>query len=54
MSVFHVFYIVQTAPNRAKCLIYLEYECHFKEEMLMNKEQLTTISPTEDLKLQTS
>ena len=37
MDVFHVFYIVQMVPNRAKHLIYFKHECPFKEEMMMNK-----------------
>ena len=41
-------------PNRAKHLIYFKHERPFREEVMINKQQLTSNSPTEDLKLQTS
>ena len=54
MCVFHIFEIVCMVPNRAKYLIHFKHQCPFKEEILMNNNQLTNTFPTKDLKLQTS
>ena len=54
MGDFHIFKIIQMVPNRAKHLIYFKHDRPFREEIMINKSQMTSISPTEDLRLQTS